>query len=45
MVRKSLFFRKVGGKICPYLIMVDKGGNMINKHIGYNLGDEGQATN
>ena len=37
---KSLFFRKVGGKICPYLIMVDKDGNMINKHIGYNPGDE-----
>ena len=37
---KSLFFRKVGGKICPYLIMVDKDGNMIDKHIGYNPGDE-----
>ena len=37
---KSLFFRKTGGQICPYLILVDDTGNIINKHIGYNPGDE-----
>ena len=37
---KSLFFRKLGGKICPYLILVDKDGNIVSKHTGYNPGDE-----
>ena len=37
---KSIFFRKLGGKICPYLILVDKDGNIVSKHTGYNPGDE-----
>ena len=37
---KSLFFRKMGGKICPFLVLVDNEGNIINKHTGYNPGDE-----
>tara|TARA_B110000438_G_C15541132_1_gene532827 strand:+ start:125 stop:691 length:567 start_codon:yes stop_codon:yes gene_type:complete len=37
---KSLFFRKSGGQICPYLLLVDSDGNIINKHMGYNPGDE-----
>ena len=37
---KSLFFRKLGGKICPYLVLVDHEGNITNKHVGYNPGDE-----
>tara|TARA_B100000029_G_C17552018_1_gene950428 strand:+ start:274 stop:864 length:591 start_codon:yes stop_codon:yes gene_type:complete len=37
---KSLFFRKLGGKICPYLVLVDHEGNIVNKHVGYNPGDE-----
>mgnify|MGYP001215051107 CR=1 FL=1 len=37
---KSLFFRKLGGLQCPYLVVVDGEGNLINKHIGYNPGDE-----
>ena len=37
---KSLFFRKTGGQICPYLLLVDADGNIINKHMGYNIGDE-----
>ena len=37
---KSLFFRKLGGVQCPYLVIVDKEGHLINKHIGYNPGDE-----
>tara|TARA_B100001142_G_scaffold330391_1_gene399043 strand:+ start:24955 stop:25509 length:555 start_codon:yes stop_codon:yes gene_type:complete len=37
---KSLYFRKVGGKICPYLLVVDNDGEIINRHTGYNPGDE-----
>ena len=37
---KSLFFRKMGGKICPFLVLVDDQGNIIKKHTGYNPGDE-----
>ena len=37
---KSLFFRKMGGKICPFLVLVDNEGNIIKKHTGYNPGDE-----
>ena len=37
---KSLFFRKVGGLVCPYTIVVDEKGEIINSHMGYNPGDE-----
>ena len=37
---KSAVFRKLGGKICPYLVLIDEHGNIINKHVGYNSGDE-----
>ena len=37
---KSLFYRKVGAPFCPYLILVDKTGHVVNKHAGYNPGDE-----
>ena len=37
---RSLFFRKVGGVQCPYLIIVDGEGKIINKHVGYSPGDE-----
>ena len=37
---KSLFFRKVGAPFCPYLILVDDTGHIVNKHAGYNPGDE-----
>ena len=37
---KSLFFRKLGGKVCPYTVLVDHEGNIIKKHSGYNPGDE-----
>ena len=30
----------MGGKICPFLVLVDNEGNIINKHTGYNPGDE-----
>ena len=37
---KSLFFRKLGGKVCPFLVLVDDKGNIVKKHTGYNPGDE-----
>ena len=37
---KSLFFRKVGAKVCPYLLVVNDKGEIINRHSGYNPGDE-----
>ena len=37
---KSLFYRKVGAPFCPYLILVDEKGSIVNKHAGYNPGDE-----
>ena len=33
-------FKKMGGSIMPFVVIVDNQGNIINKHIGYNLGDE-----
>ena len=35
-----MFFRKLGGKVCPYTVLVDHEGNIIKKHSGYNPGDE-----
>ena len=37
---KSLYFRKVGAKVCPYLLVVNDKGEIINRHSGYNPGDE-----
>ena len=37
---RALFFRKMGGIQCPYLVVVDADGNITNKHIGYSPGDE-----
>ena len=36
---KSLFFKKLGGKICPYLVLVDHDGKIVSRHTGYNPGD------
>ncbi len=33
-------FKKMGGSIMPFVVIADKEGKVINKHIGYNLGDE-----
>ena len=33
-------FKKMGGAIMPFVVVVDNKGNIINKHVGYNLGDE-----
>ena len=33
-------FKKMGGSIMPFVVIADNEGRIINKHIGYNLGDE-----
>jgi len=37
--RMSLF-KKMGGSIMPFVVLANNEGFIINKHIGYNLGDE-----
>ena len=33
-------FRKLGGSVMPLVVIVDKDGSILKKHIGYNPGDE-----
>ena len=37
--RMSLF-KKMGGAIMPFVVLVNNEGFIVNKHVGYNLGDE-----
>ena len=37
---KSEFIRKVGGKVLPYLLLVNTDGTIFKRHMGYNPGDE-----
>ena len=37
--RMSLF-KKMGGSIMPFVVLADNQGYIVNKHVGYNLGDE-----
>tara|TARA_Y100000590_G_C15490324_1_gene927480 strand:- start:255 stop:800 length:546 start_codon:yes stop_codon:yes gene_type:complete len=37
---KSLYFRKSGAKVCPYLLVINDNGDIISRHSGYNPGDE-----
>ena len=37
--RMSLF-KKMGGSIMPFVVLANNEGFIINKHVGYNLGDE-----
>ncbi len=37
---RSELFRKTGGKVMPYILMVNKDGTIFNRHIGFNMGDE-----
>ena len=37
---KAELFRKLGGKIMPFSIIVDNSGEVVKKHVGYNPGDE-----
>jgi len=37
---RSKFFRKLGGNVCPYTVIIDQDGTITSKHVGYNPGDE-----
>ena len=37
---RSELFRKLGATIMPFTVLVDKNGNIISRHTGYNPGDE-----
>ncbi len=37
---RSKYFRKLGGNVCPFTVIVDTSGVIVSKHIGYNAGDE-----
>ena len=37
---KSEMFRKTGGKVMPYILMVNTDGTIYKRHIGFTLGDE-----
>ena len=33
-------FRKLGGSVMPFVVIADNKGNIVNKHVGFSLGDE-----
>ncbi len=37
---KAEFFRKTGGKVMPYILIVTSAGEIVSHHMGYNVGDE-----
>ena len=37
---RAELFRKMGGKVMPFVIISDSLGQIINQHVGYNPGDE-----
>ena len=37
---KADLFRKMGGKVMPFVIIANEKGEIINRHVGYNPGDE-----
>ena len=37
---KASLFRKMGGKVMPFVIIADSTGAIISRHLGYNPGDE-----
>ncbi len=37
---RAELFRKMGGKVMPFVIIVDSTGEIENRHVGYNPGDE-----
>ena len=39
---RAELFRKMGGKVMPFVIITDSTGGIINRHVGYNPGDEKQ---
>ena len=37
---RAELFRKMGGKVMPFVIIADSLGEIVNRHVGYNPGDE-----
>ena len=37
---KAELFRKMGGKVMPFVIIADSTGEIISRHVGYSPGDE-----
>ena len=37
---RAEFFRKTGGKVMPYLLLVNKDGSIYKRHVGFNNGEE-----
>ena len=37
---RAELFRKMGGKVMPFVIIADSTGEIISRHLGYNPGDE-----
>ena len=37
---RAELFRKMGAKVMPFVIIADSTGEIINRHVGYNPGDE-----
>ena len=37
---RAELFRKMGGKVMPFVIIADSTGKIISRHVGYNPGDE-----
>ena len=37
---KAELFRKMGGKVMPFVIIADSTGEVVSRHVGYNPGDE-----
>ena len=37
---RAELFRKIGGKVMPFVIIADSTGEIISRHVGYNPGDE-----
>ncbi|MBT6871577.1 MAG: TlpA family protein disulfide reductase [Candidatus Marinimicrobia bacterium] len=37
---RAEFFRKTGGKVMPYLLLVNRDGTIFKRHVGFNPGEE-----
>ena len=37
---RAELFRKMGGKVMPFVIIADSSGEIMSRHVGYNPGDE-----
>ena len=42
---KAEFFRKTGGKVMPYLLLVNKDGTIYKRHVGFNIDEAKKLEN